>query len=107
LGAAFGVPLGVAVLDHADPVYLRKGIGVVLILYSLYVLARPTMEAIAAGGRAADAGVGFCNGVVGGTTGLAGILVTIWCGVRGWPKDQQRAVFQPTGVATFAMSAAW
>src|SRR5437867_11967906 len=39
LGAAFGVPLGVAVLDHADPVYLRKGIGVVLILYSLYVLA--------------------------------------------------------------------
>jgi len=26
---------------------------------------------------------------------------------RGEPKDQQRAVFQPVGVATFAMSAIW
>jgi uncharacterized membrane protein YfcA len=56
---------------------------------------------------AARAGVGFLNGVLGGMTGLAGILVTIWCTVRGWPKDEQRAVFQPVGVSIFAMSAAW
>ena len=42
-----------------------------------------------------------------GITGLAGILVTIWCGLRGWPNDQQRAVFQPIAVAIFAMTAAW
>jgi uncharacterized membrane protein YfcA len=35
------------------------------------------------------------------------MLVTIWCGVRGWPKDVQRTVFQPVGVAIFIMSAAW
>ena len=40
-------------------------------------------------------------------TGFAGILVTIWCGLRGWPKDVQRTTFQPVGVAIFAMSAAW
>jgi uncharacterized membrane protein YfcA len=33
--------------------------------------------------------------------------VTIWCGVRGWPKDQQRAVFQPVAVAIFVMTAGW
>jgi len=38
-------------------------------------------------------------------TGLAGIVMTIWCGLRGWPKDSQRTVFQPVGVATFLMSA--
>ena len=54
-----------------------------------------------------DAGVGFLNGVLGGMTGLAGILVTIWCGLRGWPKDVQRAVFQPAAVAIFAFSAVW
>ena len=27
--------------------------------------------------------------------------------MRGWPKDEQRAVFQPVGVSIFAMSAAW
>jgi uncharacterized membrane protein YfcA len=54
-----------------------------------------------------DAAVGVLNGVLGGATGLAGMLVTIWCGVRGWPKDVQRTVFQPVGVAIFIMSAAW
>jgi hypothetical protein len=42
-----------------------------------------------------------------GITGLAGILVTIWCGLRGWPKHVQRTVFQPVAVATFLMSALW
>ena len=62
---------------------------------------------LAAGGALADAGVGLLNGILAGITGLAGILVTIWCGLRGWPKDQQRAVFQPVAVAIFAMSALW
>ena len=34
-------------------------------------------------------------------------MVTIWCGLRGWPKDRQRTIFQPVAVAIFAMSAAW
>jgi uncharacterized membrane protein YfcA len=29
----------------------------------------------------------------------------IWCVIRGWPKDQQRTVFQPVAVAVFAMCA--
>jgi hypothetical protein len=78
-----------------------------LVLYSLYALFRPKMAPVTAGGTAADAGVGFLNGVLGGITGLAGILVTIWCGLRGWPKDRQRTIFQPVAVAIFAMSAAW
>ena len=45
--------------------------------------------------------------MLGGITGLAGILVTIWCGLRGWPKDVQRTVFQPVAVAIFLMSALW
>ena len=44
VGAAFGVPLGVFVLAHADPHYLRLGIGVVLVLFSLYGLLRPAIK---------------------------------------------------------------
>src|SRR5262244_553379 len=106
-GAAFGVPIGVSVLTWANPARVRASVGVFLILYSVYALFRPAMKPFSAGGRAADAGVGFLNGILAGITGLAGILVTIWCGLRGWPKDKQRTVFQPTGVAIFAMSGAW
>jgi hypothetical protein len=105
-GAAFGVPVGVSILTWADPAHMRTGVGAFLVLYSLYALFRPTIP-VKAGGAVADAGVGFLNGVLGGITGLAGILVTIWCGLRGWPKDVQRALFQPVAVATFLMSALW
>jgi uncharacterized protein len=106
-GAALGAPIGVALLALANPNIMRAGIGALLILYSGYALARPTMKPITAGGAPADAGVGLLNGILGGATGLAGIIVTIWCGLRGWSKDAQRTVFQPVGVAIFAMSAAW
>jgi uncharacterized membrane protein YfcA len=31
----------------------------------------------------------------------------IWCSVRGWPPAEQRAVFQPSGVAVFLMTGLW
>jgi len=107
LGAALGVPAGVTILTWANPAHVRMGIGALLVLYSLYGLFRPAIAPVKAGGVALDAAVGFLNGVLGGMTGLAGILVTIWCGLRGWPKDVQRTVFQPVAVAIFLMSALW
>jgi uncharacterized membrane protein YfcA len=107
VGAAFGVPLGVAILGWAAAQDVRLAVGVVLVLYSAYSLSRPAMKPIKRGGATADASVGFLNGILGGLTGLAGILTTIWCGVRGWARDEQRAVFQPIGVAIFAMSGLW
>jgi len=107
LGAALGVPAGVTILTWANPAHVRMGIGALLVLYSLYALFRPAIAPVKAGGAALDAAVGFLNGMLGGMTGLAGILVTIWCGLRGWPKDVQRTVFQPVAVAIFLMSALW
>ena len=105
LGSAVGVPVGVAILGTASPGHLRAGIGAFLMLYSIYGLMRPNLQPMTAGGAPADTGAGFLNGIVGGLTGLAGIVVVIWCGLRNWPKDMQRAVFQPVAVATFAMVA--
>lgn len=107
LGAAVGVPAGVALLTWSDPRTVRVAVGVFLALYSLYAYFRPSLNPIKSGGAAADTAVGFANGVLAGLTGLAGILVTIWTGLRGWPKEVQRAVFQPVAVAIFLMSALW
>jgi len=107
LGAALGVPLGVAILGWARPDHIRVAVGVLLVLFCAYSLARPSIKPLTSAGATADAGVGFLNGVLGGLTGLAGILTTIWSGMRGWGKDEQRAVFQPVGVAIFAMSGLW
>ena len=55
-GAALGVPLGVAVLGWARPDHVRVGVGVLLLLFSTYSLARPLIKRFTAGGAFADAG---------------------------------------------------
>ena len=105
-GAALGVPIGVTLLTWSDPRNVRIAVGIFLVIYTLYAFLRPALKPVAVGG-VGDAIVGFLNGILGGLTGLAGILVTIWCGLRGWPKDVQRAVFQPVAVAIFLMSGLW
>ena len=94
-------------LSWASATHLRLGFGAVLIAYGAYGLLRPNLSSFVGASRFIDAVVGFFGGVLGGATGLAGIVVMIWSGLRGWSKDEQRAVFQPAGVANFAMIALW
>jgi hypothetical protein len=84
---------------------LRTGTGLLLVLYGSYGLARPVLHPVKAG-VAADVGVGFLNGLVSGMTGLPGIIVTIWCQMRGWSKDTQRTVYQPTILLTLLINIA-
>jgi uncharacterized membrane protein YfcA len=100
VGTIIGVPLGVSVLAYLNPVYLRFGVGVLLVLYTIYGLTRPMFAPIKIG-VASDIAIGISNGLLGGLTGLGGIISTISCQLRGWPKDVQRAVFQPVLFVAF------
>jgi uncharacterized membrane protein YfcA len=104
VGSALGVPFGILLLRWLPPPTVRAAIGLLLIAFSLYNLVRPALPSAKGAGRLADAGAGLINGLVGGATGLAGIIVVIWSSLRGWPRDEQRAAFQPTGVATFLIT---
>ena len=44
LGAALGVPVGVFILTWANPAHMRMGVGLFLVLYSLYALFRPAFR---------------------------------------------------------------
>jgi uncharacterized membrane protein YfcA len=103
-GGAAGVVLGIMVLRWADPFYLRIGMAVFLAGYSLYGLTRPALPPIRANALA-DGVAGLVGGLLGSMAGFPGILVVIWCSLRGWPRDVQRGVFQPVSVALLLMSA--
>ena len=104
-GGTVGVPIGAMLLAYIDRDILRTGVGILLVLYSTYFLLRPTVHTVRAG-MPTDAAIGVLNGILGGLTGLAGPIITIWCQLRGWPKDVQRAIFQPVIVAAFVLTAA-
>jgi len=103
-GGVFGVPLGAALLGYIEPDYVRNGVGVLLIVYSGYFLIRPHVHTVKPS-LPADVSVGFFNGILGGMTGLAGPIITIWCQLRGFRRDEQRAVFQPVILASFVLTA--
>ena len=102
LGTTIGIPIGVYLLTYLNPIYLRLGVGVLLVLYAIYSLARPAIKPMKIGATP-DIGIGFVNGLVGGLTGLGGVVSTISCQWRGWKRDEQRAVFQPVLFAAFVV----
>lgn len=104
IGGAVGVPIGSMLLTYIDPMVLRPAVGLLLVLYSVYGLVAPAFKPVQLGAKA-DAGIGVLNGLLAGLTGLVGIIVTIWCQLRGWPKDVQRTVFQPVMLAAGVMTA--
>jgi uncharacterized membrane protein YfcA len=102
LGTTIGIPVGVILLNHINPTNLRFGVGVLLVLYTIYGLAKPAFRPMKIG-AVADVGIGIVNGLVGGLTGLGGVVSTISCQWRGWTRDVQRAVFQPVLFAAFVV----
>jgi len=106
VGAAAGIPLGAHLLLWASAEHMRAAIGLLLVLFSVYSWAHPKFQ-LQQGGRIGDGLVGIACGIVGASTGLAGLPVIVWSTIRGWSKDEQRAVFQPVVVSIFAMTCIW
>jgi uncharacterized membrane protein YfcA len=103
IGGIVGVPIGTMLLTYIDPALLRSGVGLLLVIYGGYGLAQPRLAPVPSS-VAADAGIGFMNGMLAGLTGLPGFIITVWCQLRGWTKDMQRAVFQPVMLAAIVVN---
>jgi len=99
-----GVPIGTLLLPHIDTRVFRIVIGSFLVIYSAYVLARRSPMNSDWGGRGGDGVVGFCGGVLGGLAGLSGVLPAVWTDLRGWTKEQRRAVLQTFNIAILAFA---
>jgi uncharacterized membrane protein YfcA len=95
LGGLAGIPIGVPLLAFTDGAILKMVLGLFLLAFGTYAFIAPRLHTISAGGRPADAAVGFVGGILGGIGGYSGVLPTIWTQLRGWPKEIARGVYQP------------
>lgn len=103
-GGLLGVPIGVAVLRFIDAELFKLAVAVVLLVYCPAMLFARDLPRITGGGRVADGAVGVVGGILSGIGGLPGPVPIIWCTLRGWDKDVQRAVFQPFFLAMHAVT---
>jgi uncharacterized membrane protein YfcA len=87
-------PVGAVLLLHMDNRAYAAVLGAVVIAYAAGTLLQRRVPAVR-GTAARDALAGALGGLVGGLSAAPGLLVTIWCSLRGGDKVQQRAVYQP------------
>jgi uncharacterized membrane protein YfcA len=100
----FGVPIGTMLLTRIEPRYFKIGVGSFLIIYSAYVLARRSQIKSVWGGVVADGIVGFGGGILGGLTGLSGVLPVVWTDIRGWTKEQRRGILQAFNISILSLA---
>ncbi len=94
LGGVLGVPAGAALLPLIDQTVFKAVIGTLLAIWCPTMLLIRNLSRIHHGGKLADGIAGLIGGIMGGLGGLTGPAPTLWCALRGWDKDAQRAVFQ-------------
>ena len=99
IGGVAGVPFGIALLEVIDVRVFRAVTGAALIIYCAGMLLLANLPAVHWGGRLANGIVGMIGGAMGGLAGLTGPVPTLWCSLRGWDKDTQRAIFQSFNLA--------
>ncbi|RIX81623.1 sulfite exporter TauE/SafE family protein [Acidovorax cavernicola] len=94
LGGLVGVPFGVWLLPHLDLVMFKLCLGVLLVLWCPAMLMSQHLPKVAFGGRVADGVAGAIGGAMAGIGGFSGTIPTLWCTLRGFQRDTQRAVIQ-------------
>jgi len=103
IGGLFGLPLGVWLLPRLDVPVFKAVLGGLLVVWCPVMLFAQRLPRVSAG-RAGDGLAGALGGVLGGIGGYTGVAPTLWCTLRGFDKDLQRAVIQNFNLAMLAVT---
>jgi uncharacterized membrane protein YfcA len=103
-GGVAGIPLGVLILPLLDPPLFKAFLGLLLAIWCPVMLMSGQLPKLRHGGRLANGIVGAAGGVMGGLGGFTGAIPTLWCTLRGFDKDTQRAVIQNFNLATLLVT---
>ena len=95
LGGVAALPIGIFLLLNLQSRTYALAMGAALVVYGLFMLLRRPVLIMSGHRRAADVLIGALGGITGPLAAFPGACVTIWCGMRGWDKVTQRAVYQP------------
>ncbi len=92
-GGLAGLPLGLWLLPRLDVPMFKAVLGLMLVSVCPLMFFAGRLPRVR-GGAAGDTFAGAAGGVMGGLGGFTGVVPTLWCTVRGFDKDRQRAIIQ-------------
>jgi hypothetical protein len=102
LGAVVGIVLGKQLLQKLNPNTFKLVLGSLLVVCCSAMLAMNRLPKITRGGKPADVVVGLFGGIMGQLAGFSGLAPAVWTTLRGYNKDEQRAVLQNFNLAVLS-----
>lgn len=95
LGGLCALPFGVWLLLKLPGGSMHASIlGTLLLCYGLFALLRPLPTPRRMPGWRADIMVGATGGLTGALAAFPGAMIAIWCALKPWGKERQRAILQ-------------
>lgn len=104
VGGLLGLPLGLWLLPRLDVPLFKAVLGTLLVTWCPLMLVGARLPRIEAGGRLGDGVSGAAGGLLGALGGFTGAIPTLWCTLRGFDKDAQRAVIQNFNLSMLAVT---
>lgn len=92
--AILGVPLGIIVLLYGNEMVIKIGLGILIILYSLYSLYFKNNKTLKEDSKYWLFICGFLSGIFGGAYGLNGPPLVVYGNLRQWSAKHFRATLQ-------------
>ena len=109
-GGLAGIPIGVVLLPQLDANLFKLALGLLLVVACPAMLFASRLPRLSIssrlGARLGDGLAGLGGGFMGGLGGFTGVIPTLWCTLRGLPKDEQRSVIQNFNLATLSVTMA-
>ena len=104
VGGLAGLPLGLWLLPRLDIPLFKAVLGGFIVVVCPLMMVAERLPRITHGGRFADALSGAAGGVMGGLGGFTGVVPSLWCTLRGFEKDAQRAIIQNFNLSMLAVT---
>ena len=94
LFALLGIPIGVFILMYGNDFWVKIGLGVLIILYSLYALLGKEKVHLVSDSKGWLFACGLLSGVLGGAYGVNGPPLVVYGNMRQWNARHFRATLQ-------------
>lgn len=104
LGSAIGIPTGQRLLTVLDPAAFKLVLGGMLVVACGAMLATSRLPKVTHGGKPADAVAGLLGGVMAPISGFSALAPALWATLRGYTKDEHRAVLQNFNLIVLAVT---
>lgn len=94
VGGLCGIPIGVYLLPYLDIYKFKAILGTFLVICCPLMLFADRLPKIQNVPRLADGLAAMGGGIMGGFGGFTGTFPALWCTLRGFDRDTQRAILQ-------------